>query len=308
RVPAESDALSSRHRAGAAAPRLRRCQRVRRHGPRRATHPSGRRTSGAPHGGMGRSRSAGSPCRRRCVLRPREGSERHPDPAVGGTAMNAKHVRTAGFAVVALLLATRAWASCEDYREVMHAIGQRGNVNEYAHRVVVKGDVAYVATQSAIRKAGLYAVDVHDPAHLGILSEWTAGAERSLGAMALEGDELYAVSQGGPYIQVFDVRDPRHVVLARSLRLPFGGDHWSGIAVRSSRVYVTAGNRLEVLSTHATTDYATEIDCGEAVADLSIVGDVAYVGSPGGNVLMFDLSEPDLPRSLGSIPARGTRL
>src|SRR5262249_41021471 len=233
----------------------------------------------------------------------------HPNPAAGGAAMTSNRAWAAAVATIAMIGARSCWANCEDYREIIHAIGQRGNVNDYARNVVVKGDMAYLSTSSVIGKAGLYAVDIHDPTRPVTLSEWTGGWEHSVGQLDLQGDDLYVASWVGssPYIYVFDVHDPRRIVLAHSLRLA-ASPYVYGMAVRGSRVYVANNRSLEILSTDPTTDRLTQIDCGESVGEIRIVGGIAFVGHRLGGVRMYDPSDPDSPRFLGSPAWRGRHL
>ena len=131
-------------------------------------------------------------------------------------------------------------------------LGQTDPLPDTVENLLVSGGYAYVADTTA----GLWVVDVRDPAHPVQVARDTS--PKIAYSLALKGSRLFVGDAGGEDLWLYDISDPVQ-----------------------PRV---------VWSKHV----------GGAWVDLLVLGDVLYAA--GGDLLIFDLSSPDVPAQVGVTP------
>lgn len=203
---------------------------------------------------------------------------------------------------------------------------------ESARQTIVAGSLAYVAGE----EHGLYVLDITKPGLPQVLSLQSMGG--SLVDMAKQGDWIYGANWNG--LRVIDVSDPLdpavvgfldtdwnahhvavhgdHVILATTLELlvvdvavPTDPQiiasfyiQAKNLAARGDRLYVSTLGHLDIYSL---TDLPELTPVGLALLPnycigMSFKGDLAYLAMGSGGMQVLDVSDPALPRSVGSSP------
>ncbi|QSQ10694.1 LVIVD repeat-containing protein [Myxococcus landrumensis] len=120
----------------------------------------------------------------------------------------------------------------------------------------------------------------------------------------------YVVSLGAGLF-VYDVRDPSHPVLTRSVQLP-NDNYWNGVWAKDDALYVASGARGVIV--FDITDPARPVEVLATgsqqrtnVHTVFVHEDRLFAASPAptGEVLVYDISQPLTPRRIGGFQAEG---
>lgn len=169
-----------------------------------------------------------------------------------------------------------------------------------AYAVQVIGNRAYVSDSGE----GFEIIDVSNPQAPTLLGSYAPGFWVSESRVV--GDRAYvACSEGG--IHILDISDPANIVkLGEYLHPvdPFGA-YASGLRVVGTTAFV-AYNSLEIvdLSNPAEPRQLASWNKG-SVADVEVVGNLAYVAAASDGLIVFDVQDPTQPKRLTRIPAPG---
>ncbi|HST54805.1 MAG TPA: hypothetical protein VLJ42_02785 [Solirubrobacteraceae bacterium] len=185
--------------------------------------------------------------------------------------------------------------------------------------IAVQGTYAYMLDYGS---SSLEVIDVSNPRASSFSTDLNsspnslplAGSVRTAAgpsAIAMHGGHAYVVNAIADNLQVLDISDPAHPVVAgTSASLGPGGSSgssFSGIAVQGSRVYVADydTNSMQVLdvSHPASPAVIATVSAGKNPDAIFVQGHYAYVLNKGEDTMqVFDVAAPASPKSLGVIP------
>ncbi len=170
--------------------------------------------------------------------------------------------------------------------------------------VTIDGDYAYVGTAGG-GSDNIYVVDISD------LSNPT-----EIHSLQVSTDAIYDVEVSGGYlfagdfstsddIYIYDISDPTNLVLQDSIS---AGASVFDLEVSGGFLYAVstaAGDDFEIFDISDVSNIlkVAGVELGDNIYSLEVVDNYAYIGTGGGNLLIYDISDPVSPSSVGSVAA-----
>lgn len=160
--------------------------------------------------------------------------------------------------------------------------------------IAVSGTMAYAAAGSA----GLFVVDITDPASPAILGHWDSPG--SAEGIAVVGDHAYLAD--GPFgVRVVDVSDPARPVPAGSaFDMSFAFD----IVVQGEHAFVAAAGAGLLVADVSDPHHPREVaglDTPGFARDVIVAGSIVYLADAWGGIRTFDIAAPERPVELASL-------
>ncbi len=161
----------------------------------------------------------------------------------------------------------------------------------------ISGDYAYVINDSS----GFHVVDISNPQN-----PIRMGSNNRVGGNAIFVDGDYAYVPVASRLNIINIADPMHPVIANTYQLPqdIYCRNWA-IAISNGYAYVaTSDSGLQILNVenppHPT--YVTKFRVMQysSVSDVIVSGDYAYIANQYNGVIIIDIQDPAHPRRVAS--------
>ncbi|MDO9693328.1 MAG: PKD domain-containing protein [Candidatus Latescibacteria bacterium] len=205
-----------------------------------------------------------------------------------------------GLAWGTVIGAGTAGAQCANYENYMHWMQDIDAGTSYVRGIETAGDVVYTVAMNDLNSGLLSAYDISNPGKARLLGELTMNGNYHYGRGAVSGTNLFLISDNPRQMHTVDISAPEQLQQTATINMT---EAPLDIAVSGSHAYVTASTRMYCFDISAPTapSLAGTVFLPSAGRKIEAAGNHAYIHSEQSGLLVFDISDPENPQSVGSL-------